>query len=266
MKLRPAKPVDLATAAALALLAYAGANLVHEIAGHCGVAFVAGGGCSFVSTADIRLRPETPPDRFTFIAMAGTFANFAAAAIAYVALRRSRRGAGALILLLWLTMAVNLFVASGYMAFSPLISFGDWHSLLVMAGASWMWRPLIAACGAVAWWLSWRICRQELRVLLAPSPEPRRIAASLLWTAYAAGAAAMTAAALLGPLPLRWALLVGLGSTAGLTAPLLILPFTLQREGRDGRHDFALDRNPLWLVAGGAGAVALMVLGRGFPV
>ena len=45
---------------AIAILAYAGANISHEIIGHCGTMALLGGKCSYISTTYIRTTPELP--------------------------------------------------------------------------------------------------------------------------------------------------------------------------------------------------------------
>jgi hypothetical protein len=51
---------DRFTVIAIAIIVYAGANITHEIIGHCGTMLVLSGKCSFISTTDIRLVPEFP--------------------------------------------------------------------------------------------------------------------------------------------------------------------------------------------------------------
>ncbi len=264
MTRRSERSADLPTAAAVGIVAYAAANVVHELAGHCGAAAMLGGGCDYISTTDIRLGPGTPLDLFPVIAAAGTLANFAAAAIAIVLLRRwALAGAGQLFL--WLLAAINLFVGAGYLAVSPIVGFGDWHNILVALDAGIVWRAGTAAAGALAWWLSWTLCRRELGRMVGQDVAPRSTARRLLWASYAGGSAVIAAAALSSPLPLPWAMLVGLGSAAGLTAPLLVLPFTLPAAGRAA--PFALPRSPAWLAGGLTVAVgATAFYGKGFPV
>ncbi len=261
-----AERIHRPTLLALAILAYASANVAHEIVGHCGAALLLGGRCVLISTSDIRLAPGVPLDRFALLAAAGTGVNFVLGASALLLLR-SRQWQAEPRFLLWLVAALNLLLGAGYMAVSPLIGFGDWHNLLVVGQAGTGWRIAIAGIGAALWLWSWRACRRTLQALLDGDPHPRSAARALLWTSYAAGSALMAAAALLGPLPWRWALFVGLGSSAGLTAPLLALPLAIRPGAPDALHPFTLARRPLWLAAGAIVMLAVLdALGPGFSV
>ena len=73
---------DRFTVIAIAMLAYAGANVSHEIIGHCGTMVLLGGKCSYISTTYIRTAPELPIDwRFRLDAFAGSGANWLVATL-----------------------------------------------------------------------------------------------------------------------------------------------------------------------------------------
>src|SRR2546430_8052829 len=79
---------DLLTVIAIAVLAYAGANISHEIIGHCGTMVLLGGKCSYISTTYIRTAPELPLEwRFRIDAFAGSGANWLLALICLCLLR-----------------------------------------------------------------------------------------------------------------------------------------------------------------------------------
>ena len=88
---------DLFTVIAIAILAYVGANISHEIIGHCGTGALLGAKCSFISTTETRFTPESSIDcRFRIGAFAGSGANWAVALICLSLLRAWRSASPAL--------------------------------------------------------------------------------------------------------------------------------------------------------------------------
>src|SRR5258707_6449610 len=118
---------NLLTVIAIAILAYVGANITHEIIGHCGTGALLGAKCSCISTMEIRFTPELSIDwRFRIGAFAGSGANWLVALICLRLLRAWQSASPALRFFLWLSTCVNLFLPSAYLLVSPVISFGDW--------------------------------------------------------------------------------------------------------------------------------------------
>ena len=98
-----AKPIDRATLVAVAVLAYALANLVHEGLGHGGTCLLAGGRPLALSATHF----EEDPGSLTasagkWVSAGGTLANVAFGVLALVALRANRRAATASRYFLWL--------------------------------------------------------------------------------------------------------------------------------------------------------------------
>src|SRR5437870_5954165 len=107
---------DCFTVIAIAVLAYVGANITHEILGHCGTIALLGGKCSFISTTDIRFSPELSIDwRFRIGAFAGSGANWLVGLMCLSLLRAWRSTSTALCFFLWLSTSVNLFLPSTYL-------------------------------------------------------------------------------------------------------------------------------------------------------
>src|SRR3954464_14121962 len=111
---------DWLTSAAVAVLASATANFIHETVGHGGACVAIGGralaltygsfncGTDGVSAAGQRV-----------MAAGGTIMNFVAAAVGYLVYRRARP-ATAWRFALWLFVTVNLLQGAGYFLFSGL--------------------------------------------------------------------------------------------------------------------------------------------------
>jgi len=169
---------------------------------------------------------------------------------------------------LWLTMSVNLFIASTYIAVAPIIKFGDSYILVHELPGQWFWRSAVALLGAVLWWFSFRLCRAELGKLIGVGGSAARsLALNLVVPAYIAGGIVTVMSGLLSQLEAKWAQLQAAGGTFGLTIWLLLLPFTIPAPSRPSNNSFALTRSVRWIVAGLLGALIFVgVLGRGIAL
>ncbi|HMG73717.1 MAG TPA: hypothetical protein VK582_09460 [Pyrinomonadaceae bacterium] len=259
---------DLLTVIAIAILAYVGANITHEIIGHCGTGALLGAKCSFISTTEIRFTPQLSYDwRFRIGAFAGSGANWLVALICRRLLRAWRSASPALRFFLWLSTCVNLFLPSTYLLVSPVIRFGDWYSITIGLSHPFFWRSGMIVAGALACWLSFRLCSSEMSKLIGiEAKHARSTAWSLVIPAYLAGGIISIAAAVFGPLPLKWALFIS-GSMFGVTFLLLLLPLRIQVRTIPIHDSFVIPRSVRWLVVGILVAAAFVfVLGPGFSL
>jgi hypothetical protein len=260
---------DRFTLIAIAIIVYAGANITHEIIGHCGATYFLGAKCSFISTTDLRIFPELPTWKFRISAFAGSAANWLAALIWLGLLRASQSRSAVLRYFLWLSVCVNLFVPSTYLLTSPVIRFGDWYNITIGLTRPLVWRTGMMASGAVACWFSFRLCRAELGKLIGFGGRfAQAYAWALVVPAYVAGGAIVVAAALFSPLPAKWALFVAAGGTFAVTFWLLFLPLRIPGPPPNAaEHRFVVTRSGGWLVAGALFALVFVgVLGPGFPL
>jgi hypothetical protein len=256
---------DRFTMIAIAVMAYAGANVSHEIIGHCGTAALLNSKCALLSTTYIPLAAEIPSWKFRIIAVAGSTANWAVALACLGLLRARPKASPALRYFLWLSLCVNLFIPSTYLMVSPVIMFGDWHNIIFDLPGQLGWRMALAAAGVAACWLSFRLCRAELGKLVGFGGRSAQSAAwPLVVPAYVAGGLVTVAAALLSPLPAKWAQLQAAGGTFGLTFWLLLLPLSVPEPPARAQHPFIARRSIGWIVAGALAALAFVgVLGPG---
>ena len=146
---------DVATVAAIAVLAYGGANVIHEGVGHGGACLLTGctpklltsmtftGNDAGLSHLSIHL-----------ISAGGTLANLAAGALALLLLRTCAPEAQARWFFLWLFAAINLFQASGYLLFSGLANLGDWAAIVHDSPHRGLWRIALAATGGAGYWFA----------------------------------------------------------------------------------------------------------------
>jgi hypothetical protein len=307
------RQIDRLTVIAIAVIAYAAANITHEIIGHCGIALVMGTPCTVVSSFYNPLEIFPPTWKYNIIVVAGSTANFAVGLICLAALRRGRRqeadgsrqeaegsrqeaegsrqtaefssekprqnavkpahckdpgGSGRWLLMLWLLMAVNLFLPSTYIAAAPIIKFGDSYILIQDLSGQIFWRPMVALAGATALWFSFRVCRFELaRLIGAKGIEARAIAWQFVVPAYLAGGILWVASALFSRLDWRIAQLEAAGGTFGLTIWLLLLPLFLPQLETEEREPLSLPRSPGWIIAGALTALFFIgVWGKGIDL
>jgi hypothetical protein len=259
---------DCFTVIAIAILAYASANITHEVIGHCGTMVLLGGKCSYISTTYIRTAPELPLEwRFRLDAFAGSAANWLVALICLSLLRAWRSASPALRFFLWLSTSVNLFLPSTYLLVSPVIRFGDWYSITIGLSHPFFWRSGMMVAGALACWLSFRLCSSELSKLIGVEAKHARSTAwFLVVPAYFAGGIISVAAGLFGPLPLKWALFVS-GGMFGVTFLLLLLPLRIRVRTIPTQDSFVIPRSFWSLIVGTLVALAFVfVLGPGFSL
>lgn len=259
---------DRLTVIAIAVIAYAGLYITHEIIGHCGAAGILGTRCRVISSTNIPLVKaitEIPAWKYNIILVAGTTANWVVGLICLVLLRAWRIAQPALRYFLWLSMCVNLFLPSGYMAVAPIIRFGDAYFLISSLPDQFIWRAVVALVGAVLCLLSFVVCLVELRMLIGyEGRAARSIAWQLVLPAYIAGGTITVMSAFLSELAQKWAQLQAVGGTFGLTVWLLFLPFGIRKAPTAVEHPFVIPRSVGWIVAGAlVGLIYVGVLGPG---
>src|SRR6516164_9848737 len=139
---------DLPTLAALAVVAYALADLVHEGLGHGGTCLLVGGRPRVLTSMHFEGDTEgLPPLANRLIAAGGAVANLLAAAVALAFLRLSRDRSPAAWLFLWIFVSINLMQATGYLLFSGVGDIGDWSAVIRDWSPAWAWRLALAVVG-----------------------------------------------------------------------------------------------------------------------
>jgi hypothetical protein len=261
---------DRFTVIAIAVMAYAGVNFCHEIVGHCGMAAILGTRCTMISSTNIPLITQPPTWKYNIILIAGSSANWAVGLACLGLLRalRTTQTAPALRYFLWLSMCVNLFLASTYMTVAPIIKYGDSYILIRDLPGQLFWRSAMVLAGGVLCWLSFRLCRTELSRLIGFGGRvARSIAWELVVPAYIAGGIVTVTSALFSQLDYKIAQLQAAGGTFGLTAWLLLLPLCIPEAPASAEHPFMIPRSIVWIVAGAlVGLIFIGVLGPGIAV
>jgi hypothetical protein len=132
---------DAVTVAAIAIVAYALANVLHEGVGHGGACLLIGGHPIALSSVHFECGEES-----RFVAAAGTIVNFIAAAISYLLMKRSRS------FFLWLFTTINLLMGAGYFLFSGIGNIGDWAVVFRDTAPPIVWRPILAIIGGALYY------------------------------------------------------------------------------------------------------------------
>jgi hypothetical protein len=257
---------DLLTVAAVAVVAYISANVLHEGLGH-------GGACLLVSSCDPRLLTTAYFESDTtgatasglkWLAAGGTLVNAAAGLVFLWLHRRAAGWPGALRYFLWCSMSVNLLVAAGYPLFSGAIGVGDW--VQVSEGWGPLARPALTIVGLILYLAAVRVALVELASLVGtgrPVAVGRGVRLTLV--AYIVGCVASTLGALFNPLG---AGLVAMSAAAhfGGTSGLAWMPQLLGAAWLPAARVAPLRVDRSWAWVGGALlalAVHVGMLGRG---
>jgi hypothetical protein len=219
----PSPRHDLLTVAALGLVAYALANLLHEGLGHGGACLLVGGKPLVLSSLHFAGDTEgLPRVANRFIAAGGTLVNLLVGGIAFAALLRSRTLPAPVRYFLWLLAFVNLFQGAGYFLFSGVGGIGDWASVIAGWPMPWLWRLGMAVTGGSAYFVIMLLAMRRLAPFVGDlKPGRYRRAVELSIVPYLMGAALFIISGLFNPGGLMLVLVSGVAASLGGTCGFL---------------------------------------------
>src|SRR5918911_2462072 len=171
---------DRFTVIAIAVIAYAGVKICHEIVGHCSMAALVGNRCRVLSATYTPLVKEITDFhswQYHMILIAGSTANWTVGLVYLGLLRTWRAAQPAWRYFLWLSLCVNLFLPSAYLSAAPVIEYGDSYLLISNLPGQFFWRSALVLAGALLCWLSFRLCRTELVRLIGFGGRAARLVA-----------------------------------------------------------------------------------------
>jgi hypothetical protein len=261
--------LDRPTVAAIAVVAYALANLIHEGLGHGGACVLVGGRPAMLNAVFFRCDVSgLSGSALRLVAAGGSVTNLIAAGAIWT-LGRYMRPSAAVNYFLWLLFAVNVLTAFGYLLFSGIGGFGDWAAVIDGLPGTVALRIAETALGA---WLYFVVAPRMLWPGLVPflgsDPTAReRRARTLTLLPYIVGGTTYIAAGILNPVGFRLVLVSAAAASFGGTS-LLAWYFALraQRPGPSAASQLALGipRSAAWLTLAGVTLAAFVgVLGRG---
>ena len=245
------QPDDKLSLAALGGLAYLLTMLLHEGIGHSVMCAVFGGHPILTPCAT---QCEVQPHAMV---LAGPLLNLVSGAVAWWFLRRTSPAKPHAFWLLWLLMAMNGFLFTGYLALGGALGFGDWAVLATGRVTPWLWRPLFLVSGLA---LYYGVLVVSARLLPGmgndPSSTPeRRLRTLTLWPYLGAGLVACCAG-LFNPLQTPF-LVLPIATSFGAFWGLLGVGGFRRGEVKEDEHLLS----PVLSKAGWlAGAVAAIVL------
>jgi hypothetical protein len=256
---------DILTVTAIALVAYAASNVLHEAVGHGGACVALGGKPNVLSSVHF----DCGEDAISAlagrgVAAAGTIVNFIAGAIGLVALRATnpvRKPHFAYFL--WLFTTLNLLMGAGYFLFSGVGNIGDWSDVASGTVSPFIWRPAMAALGGALYFLFARRSGQRLGALVGSDDLSMRRSRRLSVPPYVAGGLLFCVSGLFNPVgPVLIAISAAAASFGGASGLLWLTQFT--RGSARSAEPAELKRSYAWIVAGCAAAVIFLgILGPG---
>ena len=260
--------IDRPTLIAIAVVAYALANLVHEGVGHGGACLLAGGRPLALSAIHFEEDPGSlDAAAGKWVAAGGSIANVAAGVLALVALRATSRARGAGRYFLWLFMTVNLLQAAGYWLFSGVGNVGDWAGVIEGLSPAWAFRVGLALLGGGAYWSVILLALRELGPFLGKGAGQAQRAVPLTLLPYLAGGTLYVLGGLPNPVGFRLVLISAAAASFGGTSALAWMAQLLRNEARFPAFAEAappLPRSVPWLAAAVLVALAFVfVLGPG---
>lgn len=179
--------IDRVTLVAIAVVAYALANVLHEGLGHGGMCAAVGGRLEALSAVHAECSTEGLGRLATSLVMAaGTLANLLAGGMAWVMLRREARLTTRRYFL-WLFMTLNLLQATGYWLFSGVANVGDWAQLVAGLEPHWLYRMLLAMLGVGGYRWVVVLGLRTLSPLIGDGPDRLRRARTLALIPYLSG-------------------------------------------------------------------------------
>jgi hypothetical protein len=237
--------LDLLTIIAIAIVAYALANVIHEGIGHGGACLLIGGHARELSSLHFLCDGNS-----NFVSAAGCIANVLAAIVGLVLFRRRPT------YFLWLFTTINLLMPAGYLLFSGLMRVGDWVNVCRDLPPG-VWRPALTIAGAGLYFLAARFSAHLFAPILGPFDAARK----LTLVPYFTGGILYCVSGLFNPIgPILIAISAAAASFGGTSGLIWLIEFLRDREPVG--EGVVIERSMGWIVSGVvAGALFIGVLG-----
>lgn len=250
---------SLPTVIAVAVVAYAAGDAVHELVGHGSVALLLSIKINAVSSVGLQSLTSS-----RLLSASGSLANVLAGVISFLTLSHPRKSASANYFL-WLFGFVNLMNATSYLLVSALLNSGDWSVVIAGLNPGWAWRVGMGLSGTGLYVLSIRWAAARMGNIVAKGALDRRDLFRFTFPAYIAGGVLLTLASVFNPFSPSLILMSGAGASFGVTWGLFFIPEMVRERTQSlnaSPQEFSLSWG--WIaLAAATGIVFVAVFGRG---
>jgi hypothetical protein len=242
---------DLLTVIAIALVAYATSNILHEALGHGGACVALCGKPLVLSSVHVDCGDDAMSALARRgVAAAGTIVNFTAGAIGLVVFRATNPARKPHVAyFLWLFTTLNLLMGAGYFLFSGVGNIGDWAAVANGTVSPLIWRPAMAVFGGALYFLFARQSGHWLGALVGSDDLSMKRSRRLCVPAYFAGGLLFCLSGLFNPVgPVLIAISAAAASFGGASGLLWLTRFT--PGSKRSAEPAGLERSNAWIVAG----------------
>jgi hypothetical protein len=215
-------PSSLATVIAIAVVAYAADDTVHELIGHGLASLMLHVKMLSISTIGLQTVESS-----RIVAAAGAGANVIAGATALLFAGRLQ-GFNSWRYFLWLFGFINLMNGTGYLMASALLGGGDWTVVIAGLNPPMLWRVGMGLTGVVLFTAVVRWAASVMARMIRQGAVNRHDLSRLTLPAYLAGGVLFVAASVFNPVGPSLILGSGAGASLGLTFGLLLVPRILE--------------------------------------
>ena len=249
-------PIDKLTITAIAIIAYALANILHEGLGHGGACLIVG--CTPKVLSSMHFDGDTAGlsrAATNLIQAGGTFANLLGAAIAFAWFKKNSTASIHARYFAWLFGTVNLLHATGYLLFSGVANIGDWADVIAGLEPSWAWHLALAIVGGATYWFSVRYSLLTMTPFIGgETPERYKRALTLMLIPYITGAALYLIAGAFNPIGIMLVAVSAAPASLGGTSGLAWGPQYLRANviPRTTDKPMSIPRSNSWIIAAAA--------------
>ncbi|MCJ7694546.1 MAG: hypothetical protein MUO40_03890 [Anaerolineaceae bacterium] len=146
--------INLPTLIAISIVAWALVDILHEIIGHAGAAFIMGIPVKAVSTSTAyiivnwdQFIGEHGLNPIRLFTLGGTIVNIVTGALALLALKWKKAMSSTLCYFLWLFASFSMIIVAMNMVTNTLLGFGDWAVFISTLEQENVWKIIIIVVG-----------------------------------------------------------------------------------------------------------------------
>ncbi len=256
--------LDRWTIGAIAVVAWAVADLLHEGGGHGGTALLLGAHPTAFTSAYFNYDDEVPRLTMRLISAGGAVINVIVG-LPLIALLRARLPPRWR-LFVWLLAAFNLLTAFGYLLYSGVAGIGDFAAVIDGVPHALVWRIVEIVAGALLYFVAApALLWPGLSPLVGAAGDRESRARTLTLLPYLVGGGTALASGALNPLGVRIMLISSVAASFGGASLLAwYFPVRAQKEPAGAPATLGIARSVGWLAAAAFTlAVFVGVFGRG---